>query len=497
VTTTEGDAARVIVVGAGISGLTCAHRIAERHPEAEVVVLDAGARPGGKIRTSIIDGIVVDEAADAFLARVPSAIDLCRELGLDDQFVTPAERRAFVYRHGALHRFPEGIVLGVPTDLDALRASGLISEAGLERAAMDLDPEADLPPGPAAGEDETVGELVRRRLGDEVFEALVNPLLSGVNAGHADELSVQAGAAQLAAAVRDQPSLITGLRRQREAALHAPDYDPDAPIFYGLRGGTQTLTDALAGALPRGSIRTGITVEEVTPHHEGGFVVRANDASDTAASLAADVVVLATPSYATSALVEPWAPTLAGELGALAWADVALVTFAVPRDKIAHPLDGSGFLVSDGEGLLMSACSFGSSKWAHWHADPGAAGEQDVILRVSAGRHGDPRALALDDDELVAALLVDLETTIGLHGAPTEVRVSRWYRALPQYRPGHLAAAQRWKDEAMGVPGFFLTGASYLGLGIPACIADAERTAAAVGQLIEGRRIEGEGAGPR
>lgn len=482
----------VVVVGGGISGLTCAHRVHVRRPDVEVLVLEASARPGGKIRTSPIDGIVVDEAADAFLARVPDAIDLCRELGLADQFVTPAERRAFVFRHGALHRFPDGLVLGVPTDLDALRASGLISEAGLERAAMDLDPEAVLPPGPPPGEDETVGSLVRRRIGDEVFEALVNPLLSGVNAGDADELSLQAGAAQLAAAVRVQPSLITGLRRQREAAMAAPGHDPDAPIFYGLRGGTQTLIDALAAALPPGSLRTESTVTGVQPDGRGGFTVAV--ASGTgAALLTADAVVLATPSHRTSPLVQPFAPDLAADLATLAWADVALVTFAVPASSIAHPLDGSGFLVSAGEGLLMTACSFGSSKWAHWTPTPTSpAGERgDVVLRVSAGRHGDPRALELSDAELVDALQRDLASTIGLHGSPTEVRVSRWLRSLPQYPAGHLADAQRWKESAAAHGDLHLTGASYFGLGIPACIADAERTAT---QVLQGLDAHGRDA---
>jgi oxygen-dependent protoporphyrinogen oxidase len=471
----------VVIVGGGISGLTCAHRLHRRRPDLEVIVLEAAAHPGGKIRTSPIDGIVVDEAADAFLARVPTAIDLCRELGLGEQFVTPAERRAFVFRHGALHRFPEGLVLGVPTDLDALRSSGLISEAGLERAAMDLDPEAELPAGPPPGEDETVGALVRRRIGDEVFEALVNPLLSGVNAGNADDLSVQAGAAQLAAAVREQPSLITGLRRQRDAAVQAPGHDPDAPIFYGLRGGTGTLIDALVAALPAGAVRTESRVTGVNPDGRGGFTIAV--ASGTGASLlTAQAVVLATPSFVTSTLVHPFAPDLAADLATLAWADVALVTFAVPKASITHPLDGSGFLVSQGEGLLMTACSFGSSKWAHWNAAPGspAAEREDVILRVSAGRHGDPRALALTDAELVDALLRDLATTIGLHGPPTEVRVSRWTQALPQYPAGHLDHARRWKEAASTIAGLHLTGASYFGLGIPACIADAEHTATQV-----------------
>jgi len=183
-----------VVIGAGIAGLTCAFRIEQLRPDLEVIVLEAGDEVGGKIRTSAVGGLVIDEAADAFLARGGVAVQLCEELGLADQLVSPAERRAFVYRRGALHRFPDAMVLGVPTDLDALAATGLISDDGLARAAEDLTSPVDVPGAPAPGQDESVGALVRRRVGDEIFEAFVGPLLSGVNAGDADELSLAAGA---------------------------------------------------------------------------------------------------------------------------------------------------------------------------------------------------------------------------------------------------------------------------------------------------------------
>lgn len=469
---------RVVVVGAGISGLATAHRLGTLRPDAAITVVDAAPVTGGKIRTTAIAGITVDEAADAFLARIPITLDLVRELGLAGRLTSPAERRAFVYRHDALHRFPEGLVLGVPTDLDALRASGLVSDAAVDRAALDLDPGADLGSGPAPGADETVGSLVRRRLGDEIFDALVAPLLSGVNAGDADELSLAAGAPQLAAAVRDQPSLIAGLRAQREAAARAPGADPDAPVFHGLVGGTQTLTDALTRAIiERGgpdTVRLGTAVSAIEARAADAgprYAVCVGDAE-----LPADVVVLAVPSFAAAPLLAPLAPDVAAGLATLEWASCSLVTLAVPHAQIDHPLDGSGFLVSEDDGLLMTACSFGSSKWAHWNDE-----HDTVILRASAGRFHDPRAAALDDDALVAALRADLATTIGLRGEPAATRISHWSRALPQYRAGHLERAAGWKAAlADAAPGLLLTGASYFGLGIPACVTDADATARAI-----------------
>jgi protoporphyrinogen/coproporphyrinogen III oxidase len=487
---------RIAVVGAGITGLVCAYRLTQLCPGAELTVFEATDRTGGKIRTSPMAGIPVDEAADAFLARVPYAVDLCRELGLADQLVTPAERRAFVYRHAQLNRFPEGLVLGVPTDLDALAASGLISDHGMARAAEDLTMPRDVPGAPGPGEDESVGDLVRRRIGDEIFDALVGPLLSGVNAGDADELSVEAGAPQFAAAVRDQPSLIAGLRRLQAAAgaAAAGAGDPDAPIFYGLRNGSGSLIDALVAHLPQGTVRTGSPVRSLRSVPDGFRLVIATHGTGAEEVVLADIVVLATPTYLSAPLVEPDRPGLAASLASLEWSSVVLATFVVRRSAIDHPLDGSGFLVSDGEGLLMTACSFGSTKWAHWQP-PGDGRGRDgeggddglVVLRVSAGRHHDQRAWSLDDAALTRALHDELATTIGLHGEASAVRISRWDRALPQYRPGHLDRARAWKAEAEQIPGLFLAGAGYLGLGVPACIADATQTASAVAMSLTAR----------
>jgi protoporphyrinogen/coproporphyrinogen III oxidase len=449
----------VVVVGAGVAGLACAHRIHVLDPSIEVIVLEAGDRTGGKVRTSEIAGLAVDEAVDGFLARVPAAVELCLELGLGDELTQPATGGASVWKEGRLTPFPGGLVLGVPTDLDALAGSGLVSPAGIERARRDLTAPAD---GPPAGEDTSVGELVRRRLGDEVFETLVAPLLSGINAGDADRLSVAAGAPQLAAAAAspDTPSLIDALRRQ----VAASTVTPGTPVFRALTGGTQRLTDALAAALP--DVRTGHGVTRLDPT-ASGFAVTGTGFD----RVRADAVVLAVPGFAAARLLGTIAPDVATELEALEWSSVALVTFAVARSAVEGSLEGSGFLVAGGEGLLMTACSFGSNKWAHWRP-----ADDTVILRVSAGRHPDRRALDLDDATLVADLTDELRATIGLRDQPWATRVSRWERSLPQYRPGHLERARRWKSEAAS-RGVFLTGASYLGLGVPACITDAEDTA--------------------
>lgn len=469
---TGARSGRVVVIGAGITGLTAAFTLATHHPGIDVIVLEASDRVGGKILTTPFAGHPVDCGADAFLARVPDARDLCAELGLSDVLASPVERSALVWTRGALRRLPAGLVLGVPTDLDALTSSGIVSPAGVERARLDLDvtewPQGAPPQDPEGHGDMSVGELVRGRLGDEVFERLVAPLLSGVNAGDADQLSVAAGAGQLAGAARAHPSLITALRAQAQTARDAQS-DPDAPVFFGLPVGTQTLTDLLLSKLTAAGV-------PVHLHCPATSLSRAGSGWSIATPLGnidADRVILATPGPIAGRLLAGPAPITASHIAELDYASVAMVTLAVRRTALGHPLDASGFLVAKTDQLpTLTACSWASTKWAHL-ADPNVA-----ILRVSAGRFGDTAALELDDHDLVAALSADLTTTMGLTEAPIEARVTRWVDALPQFLPGHLGRIRAWRAElAESAPGVTIAGAAYDGLGLPACIRQGRQAA--------------------
>lgn len=457
----------VVVIGAGITGLAAAHRLHADHRCLEVVVLETSGRTGGMIATEPFDNVALDCAADAFLARVPEAVALCTELGLADQLVHPATGSALVLADGQLRRLPAGLVLGVPTDLDALAASGIVSQAGVARAAADLDRVAsnlDLPGGSATSgpADQSVGSLVRRRLGDEVFDRLVAPLLGGVNAGDADQLSLAAGAPQLAE-VAGAPSLIAALRQR------APAPGTAAPVFAGLPTGTGSLVNALVAAMPSGTVRTGTTVTAVTALAGGGFAIDVD--GDDSGRIRADAVIMALPAHGAAALVD----ALPGDLGhvangleALQWASVAMVALAVDTDHLHHPLDASGYLVPVAERRTVTAASFASSKWAHL-SRPGRA-----LLRVSAGHATDDSALAMTDAELIAAIESDLGDHLGLDAPCAAARVTRWNQALPQYRPGHLERARSWQHDVWNThPGLWLTGASFEGLGIPACIRQA------------------------
>ena len=454
---------RVVVVGAGITGLTAALTLLDVVQGIDLVVVESSQHVGGKIRTGLFAGHQVDEAADAFLARVPEGIALCERLGLRESLVAPAARTAYLYSRGQLHRFPEGLMLGIPTDLDALAASGVVSAAGVARAGQDLT----MGPDPAGQADQSVGALVRRRLGDEIYDVLVGPLLSGVNAGNADWLSVAAGAPQFEAAMREHGSLIAGARAQRQSAAAS---NPQAPVFFGLPTGMHDLIAALHGAVlaAGGRVHRGRTVSSIERADSDSWILGTTDGK----TYDADAVVLTTPLFVTSQLVADLVPDVAVEMGEVEYSSPTMVTLAVPKALIDHPLDASGFLVSASEGLVLTACSWASSKWAHLDSDTTA------ILRASAGRHHDDRAEHMSDSELVATLLAELAVTMGLDGSPSEVRINRWPDSLPQFRPGHLDRVQRWHNALAAIaPGLVATGAGFEGLGLPACIRQATTTA--------------------
>jgi oxygen-dependent protoporphyrinogen oxidase len=446
----------VIVVGGGITGLAAAYEAAT--DGARVTVLEAAPHPGGKVRTSPFAGLPIDEGADAFLARVPDGVALCRELGIEGDLVSPAARRAYVYSRGELRLLPREQLLGVPSDLDAVAASGIVSAEAIEIARQDLTA-----PGTPPERDETVGAFIRRRLGNEILERLVDPLVGSINAGNTDELSLAATVPQLDLAARgEERSLIRTCRALRDAA------DLDAPVFFAPREGMVDLVRHLLDALSRlgTDVRTDTDVIALT---EGGRGVK----TEAGEELSADGIIVTTPPPVAADQVVGVSPRVSALLGEIPMASVTLVTLAVERGDVDHELDASGFLVARPEQLLLTACSWTSSKWAHLHGDGST-----VVLRASVGRHGDARAETMDDDTLVPAVLDDLRTTMGLHGEPLETRISRWPASFPQYRSGHLGWLVAIEDElATRAPTVIVTGAGFRGLGVPACIRQGRQAA--------------------
>ncbi len=455
---------RAVVAGGGITGLAAALDLAEAG--VEVTVVEASDRLGGMLRTSPFAGRMVDEGADAFLVRTPAALDLARRVGLADDLLHPARRDAHVWHDGALRPLPPQ-VLGVPVDLEALAASGLLTPDGLARVRRDLtDPPTPLPPG-----DVTIAEAVGDRLGPEALAHLVDPLVGGINAGSTERQSLAAVAPQLDAARRDpdHASLIEACRAQL-ARARAAGADPAAPIFAAPAGGMARFPAAVTAATEatgRLDVRLGTAVIAVA----AGPTVVLTDGT----VLAADVVVVATPAPAAAGAVVGLAPEAADLLRGIEHASVAFVRLALPPDALGHPLAGSGVLVPRTAGRAVTACSWASSKWEHLAAD---RGDGTAVIRAAVGRDDDQGHLLLDDEALVATVLDDLTAILGLRGAPTEVDVHRWDGAFPQYEPGHLArVAAAEVALADAAPTVALAGMYLRGVGIPASVASGQAAA--------------------
>ena len=458
----------VAVVGGGIAGLTAAHRLHARG--AQVTVIEADDRLGGKLRTSAFAGRLVDEGADAFLLRVPWALELCRELGIAGELVNPSTRNAYVYNRGELRPLPPQL-MGVPTDLDAVAAAGHLSDEGLDRLRDDLT----LGPTPPGTDDESIAAVIGRRLGEEALNRLVDPLVGGINAGDTRRLSLRAVVPQLDSASRDaaRPSLVEACR----ALLAGAAPTADGPVFAAPAAGMERLVRGLTSALGGVTVRLGRRVEALEPPNSAGrHVLHLDDGT----AVDADAVILAVPPHAAAPLLRAAAPAGADLVVVIEHASVAIVTLAVRPGDIGRPLDASGFLVPRVERTALTACSWTSTKWAH--LDP-EHGDGTVVLRASVGRHGGDRAFDLDDDDLVALVLDDLALTMALTGAPTEVRLSRWPQGFPQYAPGHLEridAVERDLPRSLA-----LAGAGMQGVGVPACIRSGEDAAQRVAGHIQ------------
>lgn len=448
-----GAEQRVVVVGAGIAGLAAAHRLLGRG--ARVTVLEASERVGGKLLPGEIAGARVDLGAESMLARRPEAVALAREVGLTDRLRPPATATASLWTRDALRPMPKGHVMGVPGTAAAL--AGVLSDEGLARIGQD----AELP-RTEVGDDVAVGEYVAARLGREVVDRLVEPLLGGVYAGDAYRISMRSAVPQLFQAARTHTSLTEGVR---EIQARAATAQQTGPVFMGIEGGVGTLPLAVAESVRArgGEIRTGAPVTELRREPAGGWRVVTGERE-----LSADAVVVAVPAPAAARLLRAEAPGAAAELTGIEYASMALITLAYRRAETGLPA-GSGFLVPPVDGRTIKASTFASHKW-------GWIDEENpdlTVLRTSVGRHGETEILGRDDAGLVEVSRHDLLAATGLDATPVATRVTRWQDGLPQYPVGHHARVSRVREHLAALPGLAVCGAAYDGVGIPACIASA------------------------
>jgi protoporphyrinogen/coproporphyrinogen III oxidase len=435
----------VVVVGAGVAGLTAARDLVRAG--RRVLVLEGSPAAGGKLRRASVAGVVVDVGAEAMLARRPEGVALAAELGIEVVHPTAATSR--VWSRGALRPLPRSL-MGVPFDLDELAASGVLSDAGLARARVERI-------GPAPEGDVSVGDLVAERLGAEVVERLVEPLLGGVYAGRARRISTAAAVPQLLTMAR-HGSLLD------QASSVVPS---DTPVFAGIAGGMGRLAEALADGL---EVRTAATVRAVERDGHGWRLTVGSAAAPE--TVRARALVLATPAAPTARLLDEIAPDAARELATIEAASVAVVTHAFDASAVEDLGDRSGFLVPPLEGRSIKAGTFSFAKW-DWVRE---AGSGLALLRTSSGRHGEEATLQAPDEALVATSLAELAALVGVTARPVDSHVQRWGGGLPQYAVGHVDLVARVRTALP--PGLMVCGAAYDGVGIPAVIGSAHRAAA-------------------
>lgn len=448
--------ARTIVVGAGVSGLAAAHRVLEHDPGRDVIVLEAGNRPGGWIRSERADGYVIEHGPDSIITDKPWALDLVRRLGLESEIVTtlPESRGAYVVCRGKLERVPEGFSLLAPVRIRPFLATPILSWRGKARAALDLVlPRAQKP-------DESLASFVRRRFGPELLDRLAQPLAAGIYGADPEALSLRATMPRFLDLEAQTRSVAYGLWRKQRAARGEAASGARYGLFISFREGCQRIVDALADKLGD-RVRTNAKVTRTS--WDGGFRVHLEGGE----ALEAEHVILAVPAHRAASFLEPVDPELSSLLAQIRYGSAATATFAFRREEIPHPLDAYGFVVPAIERRDLLAATWSSRKW------PGRAPPGMELIRVFFA--GD--VVERGDDALVDAGLRELRELMGIRAEPSLVRFARYPRAMPHYHVGHLELVDRIDERVARLEGLALASNAYRGVGIPDSIHQGELAA--------------------
>lgn len=462
---------RIAVVGAGISGLACALRLHAIDPTLEIVVYERDRRAGGKIHTERVGGFAIEAGPDAFLAARSGGLSLSQNLGLEDRLVSPVprNRRSFVLNRGKLVPLPQGMSGLVPTELKPMLRSRLLSPMGKVRLALDLA----IRPRTTIG-DESLAAFIRRRLGLETYERMIEPLLSGIYAGDGERLSLAATFPQLRASELTHGGIIRGALAQKQERASR---DPNQTLrtgFLSFAGGMSELVDRAVEVLAAKGVRVAFGAECRSLRQDvNGSRYRLDIARSERSSVESfDGVVLAVPGWAAAPLLAKVAPEASDVLARFEHVSNALVVLAFPASQLRQPLDGYGYIVPRVEGRDVMAMTWISSKW-----DGRAPGGQ-VLLRAFIGRAGQTDALEGDDASLVSLALREVREILGIDVVPSLTRVYRWERGMPQYNLGHLERVDRIESEIARLPGIDIAGNYLRGVGIPDCIVSGETAAA-------------------
>ncbi|MHB9145518.1 MAG: protoporphyrinogen oxidase [Symbiobacteriia bacterium] len=459
---------QVVIVGGGITGLATAYYVRKGARAAgrdvSVTLVERDAELGGKVQTEMVQGLTIEGGPDSFLARKVWLSDLCKELGLPLIGTRPGLSRTYIWHDGRLVPLPLGMQIMIPTKWVPFMLTPLISLPGKLRAILDLFHPQGKEPG-----DQSMGSFVHRHFGTEVLDRVAAPMLGGIYAGDPYEMSLEATFPMFLALERKYGSLLLGARKS------APPKGPTGSAFVTVATGLRSIIDALVAAMPELNYELNREVTAVGRTARGGFEVTLNDGR----RLTADAVVLATPGYVSAELIRPLAPEAARELGEITYNSAVVVSCAYRLDDVPRPLDGSGFLVPQGEPLNITASTWVTTKWPH-------TGQGDLaLIRAYLGRSGDRLDwVEASDEEILAAVRQDFKTTMGIDAAPVLHRIYRWPLGLPQYKVNHLRRAERIERLLQEQAGLFVAGAAFRGAGLPDCVREGGEAAAGVSRYL-------------
>jgi oxygen-dependent protoporphyrinogen oxidase len=455
----DGAINKTVIVGGGIAGLAAAYSLHESGAD-DFTLIECSPRWGGKIASVQQDGFLIEGGPDSFLTQKTAALDLCSKLGLDGQLSGSNGGKSattYVWSRGRLRALPEGMMLMAPTMALPFLRSNLISWPGKLRMGMEM-----FVPKASGNEDESLAGFVRRRLGAEALNKIAGPLMGGIHAADPETLSLKSTFPMFLDMEQKHGSLLRGMIKRaklRASSNSTNGTGTKAPMFMSLRGGLQSLADAIVARLPQKALRAGCCVVSIHPYARQYKVVLCDGTT-----ILANDIVFATPSYVTADLVQQIDPMLATQLRAIRYVSTATVSLGFRRSDIAHPMQGAGFIVPRSEGRKITACSWSSAKFQH------RAPDDCVLLRVFIGGALAEHLAELDETSLVALALQELETIMGITATPVLAKAYRWPRANPQYELGHEQRVAEIERSLASYPGLHLAGAAYRGSGIPDCI---------------------------
>jgi protoporphyrinogen/coproporphyrinogen III oxidase len=453
---------KIAIIGGGVSGLTAAFEFAAQN--VDFVLLEAEASLGGIIKTESRDGFLLEHGPDAFLSEKPEVLELAEKLGIENELIQTNDRnrRSFLVRENRLRAVPEGFYLIAPADLQTFFQSEILSALGKVRLAN----ERYLPAAPPQ-EDESLAAFVRRRFGLEALERVAQPMIGGIYAADPEKLSLRATQPRFLDLEQKYGSVIEGI--QKAKGQNAKDGTSGArySMFLSFKKGMQTLTDALAAALPQDSIRLNARVEALR-FDESKRLWEIKNNSET---FTANAVILNLPAHVSAKLLGNQFPALGCELAEIEHASTATINFAFRREQIQHALDGFGFVVPFAEKRTVMACTFSSVKFDC------RAPRDHVLLRAFVGGALQSAMFNMPDDEMISEAFADLRQLLRIEGEPLFAVVARWRNSMPQYHVGHLKRVEKIKNLLSAIPSLQLATTALDGVGIPDSVRRGARAA--------------------